>query len=116
MSHIPITIITISCVLIIALFAVGYITQLRIDFSRQKASPYECGLDPNASARIPFSLRFFLLAVIFLVLDVEIALLIAVPVSIFKSFTYTALITILFLLILIAGLIHEWREGSLEWN
>ena len=101
------TISIITLILLIALLTLGYLLQKRIVLRRQKSSPYECGLDPNASARVPFSLRLLLLAVIFLVLDVEIALLIATPLPLFKDYLGAALISSLFLLILIAGLIHE---------
>nr|YP_009917571.1 NADH dehydrogenase subunit 3 [Manayunkia occidentalis]QLM00890.1 NADH dehydrogenase subunit 3 [Manayunkia occidentalis] len=81
---------------------------------REKSSPYECGFDPNISARLPFSTRFFLLAVLFLVFDIEIVLLLPVP--IISMFMYKNLIIILFLLILFLGLIHEWHQGSLDWS
>nr|YP_010233752.1 NADH dehydrogenase subunit 3 [Eophileurus chinensis]QSZ78121.1 NADH dehydrogenase subunit 3 [Eophileurus chinensis] len=83
---------------------------------REKASPFECGFDPKSSARLPFSIQFFLIAVIFLIFDVEIALLIPI-VLILKTAnitTYT-LVTLFFLLILLIGLYHEWNHGALNW-
>nr|YP_009740790.1 NADH dehydrogenase subunit 3 [Ruidocollaris convexipennis]QID03778.1 NADH dehydrogenase subunit 3 [Ruidocollaris convexipennis] len=83
---------------------------------REKTSPFECGFDPKSSARMPFSLRFFLIAVIFLIFDVEIALLLPITIIIQWSniFTWT-LVTIFFLLILLLGLLHEWNQGALNW-
>nr|URX53273.1 NADH dehydrogenase subunit 3 [Calcaritermes sp.]URX53351.1 NADH dehydrogenase subunit 3 [Calcaritermes sp.] len=83
---------------------------------REKSSPFECGFDPKSSARLPFSMRFFLIAVIFLIFDVEIALLL--PMTIVMNTSNTSswmMISVIFLLILIIGLYHEWNQGSLEW-
>nr|YP_010349883.1 NADH dehydrogenase subunit 3 [Monodonta labio]UOH96725.1 NADH dehydrogenase subunit 3 [Monodonta labio] len=83
---------------------------------REKSSPFECGFDPMGSARLPFSLRFFLLAVIFLIFDVEIVLLFPPVTKIASGFdTYAFVSLISFLLILTVGLFHEWNEGSLDW-
>nr|AXJ93397.1 NADH dehydrogenase subunit 3 [Cheilonereis cyclurus] len=81
----------------------------------EKATPFECGFDPYNSARIPFSLQFFILAVIFLVFDIEIALLMPVP-SMLMMPTETMSSVLILCIVLILGLFHEWNEGSLEWK
>nr|YP_001293769.1 NADH dehydrogenase subunit 3 [Ilisha elongata]QMS48882.1 NADH dehydrogenase subunit 3 [Ilisha elongata]BAF64082.1 NADH dehydrogenase subunit 3 [Ilisha elongata] len=82
----------------------------------EKLSPYECGFDPTGSARLPFSLRFFLVAILFLLFDLEIALLLPLPWAYqlpnpLTTITWAA--TILILLTL--GLVYEWLQGGLEW-
>nr|YP_010853114.1 NADH dehydrogenase subunit 3 [Margaritifera laevis]WGM81332.1 NADH dehydrogenase subunit 3 [Margaritifera laevis] len=85
---------------------------------REKSSPFECGFDPIGSSRVPFSLRFFLLAVIFVVFDVEIVLLFPAVMGIGGNWMWFGgyFVLILFLVILFLGVVHEWREGSLEWE
>nr|YP_009270265.1 NADH dehydrogenase subunit 3 [Anopheles albitarsis G Krzywinski et al., 2011]ADO78958.1 NADH dehydrogenase subunit 3 [Anopheles albitarsis G Krzywinski et al., 2011]UFQ23990.1 NADH dehydrogenase subunit 3 [Anopheles albitarsis] len=84
---------------------------------REKCSPFECGFDPMNSSRLPFSLRFFLIAIIFLIFDVEIALLLPMIMIIKSSNMINWTITSLFFIfILIVGLYHEWNQGALEWN
>nr|YP_002929354.1 NADH dehydrogenase subunit 3 [Chrysochroa fulgidissima]ACF04025.1 NADH dehydrogenase subunit 3 [Chrysochroa fulgidissima] len=83
---------------------------------REKNSPFECGFDPTSSARVPFSLQFFLIAVIFLIFDVEITLLLPLIFSLKLVIIQNYLmITILFIFILLIGLYHEWKQGALNW-
>nr|YP_009346140.1 NADH dehydrogenase subunit 3 [Hoplias intermedius]ANW84111.1 NADH dehydrogenase subunit 3 [Hoplias intermedius] len=82
----------------------------------EKLSPYECGFDPLGSARLPFSLRFFLIAILFLLFDLEIALLLPLPWgSQLPDPTYTLFWAATILILLTLGLIYEWLQGGLEW-
>nr|WFQ83149.1 NADH dehydrogenase subunit 3 [Qianguimon aflagellum] len=84
---------------------------------REKNSPYECGFDPKGSSRLPFSLRFFMIAVIFLIFDVEITLLLPIiPVMNLSNMASWMFIIIFFIIILLLGLYYEWYQGALEWS
>nr|YP_009642125.1 NADH dehydrogenase subunit 3 [Austruca lactea]QBZ78058.1 NADH dehydrogenase subunit 3 [Austruca lactea]QFG40135.1 NADH dehydrogenase subunit 3 [Austruca lactea] len=84
---------------------------------REKNSPYECGFDPKGSARLPFSLRFFLIAVIFLIFDVEITLLLPIASTFNLTNIFSWFLTSMtFLFILLLGLYYEWFQGALEWT
>nr|WFD61109.1 NADH dehydrogenase subunit 3 [Capillaster sp. DH-Y2] len=82
-----------------------------------KNSPYECGFDPLNSARVPFSFRFFLVAILFLLFDLEIALLFPLPYSltVLLNNFYIVFISFFFIVLLTLGLIYEWLNGGLEW-
>nr|YP_010545625.1 NADH dehydrogenase subunit 3 [Tabanus pleskei]UYG48382.1 NADH dehydrogenase subunit 3 [Tabanus pleskei] len=84
---------------------------------REKASPFECGFDPMSSSRLPFSLQFFLIAIIFLIFDVEIALILPMIMIIkFSNLMIWSFTSIFFIIILLLGLYHEWNQGALEWT
>nr|YP_009311860.1 NADH dehydrogenase subunit 3 [Pangio oblonga]BAV71088.1 NADH dehydrogenase subunit 3 [Pangio oblonga] len=82
----------------------------------EKLSPYECGFDPLGSARLPFSIRFFLVAILFLLFDLEIALLLPLP---WGDQLHNPVGTLLWasavLILLTLGLVYEWIQGGLEW-
>nr|YP_009271268.1 NADH dehydrogenase subunit 3 [Biston perclara]ANW36833.1 NADH dehydrogenase subunit 3 [Biston perclara] len=84
---------------------------------REKSSPFECGFDPKSSARIPFSLHFFLITLIFLIFDVEIALIFPI-IKLFKlvNFLIWMKISFFFIIILLIGLYHEWNQNMLNWT
>nr|YP_010177803.1 NADH dehydrogenase subunit 3 [Dasycottus setiger]QST15665.1 NADH dehydrogenase subunit 3 [Dasycottus setiger] len=109
------TVLTITTLLSIVLAIVSFwLPQMTPD--HEKLSPYECGFDPVGSARLPFSLRFFLVAILFLLFDLEIALLLPLP---WGDQLTTPLVTFLWatavLTLLTLGLIYEWLQGGLEW-
>nr|AXS67639.1 NADH dehydrogenase subunit 3 [Cicadellidae gen. sp. 1 JCX-2018] len=83
----------------------------------QKSSPFECGFNPMSQTRLPFSIHFFMIAVIFLIFDIEIIiimpLIITMKISMMKNWLTIALI---FIIILIMGLYYEWMNGMLNWT
>nr|QNE85830.1 NADH dehydrogenase subunit 3 [Dolichopus nubilus] len=84
---------------------------------REKSSPFECGFDPKSSSRLPFSLQFFLIAIIFLIFDVEIALILPIIVIMnFSNMLVWMTTSIIFIIILLLGLYHEWNQGALNWS
>nr|YP_009113894.1 NADH dehydrogenase subunit 3 [Gastrocopta cristata]AGC52859.1 NADH dehydrogenase subunit 3 [Gastrocopta cristata] len=84
--------------------------------SSSKESPFECGFDPMSSMRKPFSLRFFLLIILFLIFDVEVVLLFPILTQM-KMATSTVVLAAYstFLLMLLGGLFYEWAMGALDW-
>nr|YP_009470492.1 NADH dehydrogenase subunit 3 [Mene maculata]AVF96920.1 NADH dehydrogenase subunit 3 [Mene maculata]BAN83159.1 NADH dehydrogenase subunit 3 [Mene maculata] len=103
--------IALSTILAIVSFWLPQITP-----DHEKLSPYECGFDPLGSARLPFSLRFFLVAILFLLFDLEIALLLPLP---WGDQLSSPLLTLswasIVLILLTLGLVYEWMQGGLEW-
>nr|YP_009504402.1 NADH dehydrogenase subunit 3 [Macrodorcas seguyi]AWX65992.1 NADH dehydrogenase subunit 3 [Macrodorcas seguyi]QDH52453.1 NADH dehydrogenase subunit 3 [Macrodorcas seguyi] len=113
--------ITLSSAIIIimistAMMMISSILSKKTFIDREKSSPFECGFDPKSSPRLPFSLQFFLIALIFLIFDVEIALLIPL-ISILKisKISWFWTVASFFAIILLVGLYHEWNQGALEW-
>ena len=83
--------------------------------SKSKLMPYECGIDPVDRARGRYTVRFFIVAILFVVFDVETIFLFPWAVK-FKAFGLFGLLEILiFLGILIVGYVWSWKKGALEW-
>nr|YP_009571084.1 NADH dehydrogenase subunit 3 [Elseya albagula]AUY55067.1 NADH dehydrogenase subunit 3 [Elseya albagula] len=84
--------------------------------NNEKLSPYECGFDPLESAWLPFSIRFFLVAILFLLFDLEIALLLPIPwATQLSTPTLSMTWALIILTLLTLGLAYEWTQGGLEW-
>nr|YP_009024602.1 NADH dehydrogenase subunit 3 [Rhinobatos schlegelii]AHN05791.1 NADH dehydrogenase subunit 3 [Rhinobatos schlegelii] len=114
MNLITFTIALTALISLILAFIAFWLPVLNPD--NEKTSPYECGFDPLGSARLPFSLRFFLVAILFLLFDLEIALLLPLPWGDQLDFPLiTILWTATILILLTLGLIYEWLQGGLEW-
>lgn len=82
----------------------------------QKNAPYECGFDAFDDARKPFDVRFYLVAILFIIFDLETAFLVPWAV-VFRQLGWFGLISMgIFLGLLLVGFIYEWKKGALEWE
>jgi NADH-quinone oxidoreductase subunit A len=81
-----------------------------------KLSPYECGFDAFEDARAKFDVRYYLVAILFIVFDLEIAFLFPWAVALGKIGVAGLIAMGIFLAILVVGFVYEWRKGALEWD
>lgn len=92
-----------------------FFLSMRLKNVRDDRTPFECGFDPKGSARMPFSLRFFLLAVVFLIFDVEVVLLFPLIYTFLLSRKIQVFYSsIVFLGLVTFGLFIEWKSGALD--
>ena len=83
---------------------------------QEKTSTYECGFETIDSTRRRFDVRFYLVAILFIIFDLEVAFLFPWAVALGDIGLYGFFSMVLFLLILTVGFIYEWRKGALEWE
>lgn len=82
--------------------------------NKEKLSPFECGFDPFSFSRVPFSLKFFYIGIVFLIFDVEIVIIIPFP--IIMNYNYYLFLSFLIVnFIIFIGLIFEWKLGIIDW-
>jgi NADH-quinone oxidoreductase subunit A len=84
-------------------------------FSAVKLAPYECGIEPTTGARDRYSIRYFLVAMLFVVFDVETVFMYPWAVILDKLAWFGLIEILVFLFILIVGYFYAWREGALDW-
>ncbi|HEY2539516.1 MAG TPA: NADH-quinone oxidoreductase subunit A [Stellaceae bacterium] len=82
----------------------------------EKLSPYECGFEPFEDARIRFDVRYYLVAILFIIFDLEVAFLFPWAVSLGDIGLFGFWSMVVFLAVLTVGFIYEWRKGALEWE
>ncbi len=82
----------------------------------EKLSPYECGFEPFADARAKFDVRYYLVSILFIIFDLEVAFLFPWAVSLGKIGLFGFWSMIVFLLVLTIGFAYEWKKGALEWD
>jgi NADH-quinone oxidoreductase subunit A len=82
----------------------------------EKLSPYECGFEAFEDARMKFDVRYYLVAILFIIFDLEIAFLFPWAVALKEIGMVGFAAMMLFLVILVVGFIYEWKKGALEWE
>jgi NADH-quinone oxidoreductase subunit A len=81
-----------------------------------KNAPYECGFDPFEDSRGKFDVRFYLVAILFIIFDLEVAFLFPWAITLAHTGVFGFLSMMIFLAVLTVGFIYEWRKGALEWE
>ncbi|MDG2156243.1 MAG: NADH-quinone oxidoreductase subunit A [Gammaproteobacteria bacterium] len=84
--------------------------------SDAKLSPYECGFDAFEDSRLKFDVRYYLVAILFIVFDLEIAFLFPWAVALDTIGLFGMVAMLIFLGVLVVGFIYEWKKGALEWD
>lgn len=115
-SYLPIFIFFIVLVIVAIGIVVLSTIIVRRKPSQEKLMPYECGIDPIGSARRRFSVKFFIIAMLFIIFDIEAVFLYPWAV-IFKELRIFGLVEMaIFIIVLLLGLIYVWKKGALEWE
>jgi len=86
------------------------------DYDVEKLSPYECGFEPFEDTRKQFEVRFYLIAILFIIFDLEVVFLFPWAVSLGSLGLQGLLVMYFFLLVLTIGFIYEWMSGALDWE
>lgn len=115
-NYLPILIFVLVGMLVgVGPLAIGYLLGPRHPDSA-KDSPYECGFEAFETARLKFDVRYYLVAILFIVFDLEIAFLFPWAVALEELGIVAFWAMVIFLGILVVGFIYEWKKGALEWE
>jgi NADH-quinone oxidoreductase subunit A len=82
----------------------------------EKLSTYECGFEPFENARVKFDIRFYLVAILFIIFDLEVAFLFPWAITLGSIGVFGYFSMMIFLFVLTIGFIYEWKKGALEWD
>jgi NADH-quinone oxidoreductase subunit A len=104
---------TIAIAIILFLLSVLLVTK---NYDLEKLSPYECGFDPFDDTRNRFEIRFYLVAILFIIFDLEVVFLFPWAVTLGYIDIFGFSVMLLFLGILTLGFVYEWLKGALEWE
>ena len=119
-NYLPVLIFpTIATGLALVLMGLGLVIgrlQVKARGDAEKLSPYECGFEAFEDSRMKFDVRYYLVAILFIVFDLEIAFLFPWAVVLDSIGAFGLIAMGIFLFILVVGFIYEWKKGALEWD
>src|SRR4051812_37909442 len=99
-----------------ALFTLVVSTVLHpVKYNKVKLEPYECGIEPQTDARDRYSVRYYLVAMLFVIFDVETVFMFPWAVNVDRLALFGLIEMIVFLAILVAGYVYAWKKGALDW-
>nr|QBZ38075.1 NADH dehydrogenase subunit 3 [Bambusiphaga luodianensis] len=109
--------ILVSMMILIIMMTLSFLISKKSTLDLNKTSPFECGFSKILSPRMSFSIQFFMIAIIFLMFDVELTLILPFITS-FKmmKFSQWFFSGLLIILMILYGLVHEWMNGIIEWS
>jgi len=115
-EYFPILIFLVVAMALSSLMVLGAYLVGKQNPDKEKVSPYECGFEPFDDARRRFDVRFYLVAILFIIFDLEVAFLFpwAVTLDVIGVYGFWSMMG--FLTILTIGFIYEWKKGALEWE
>ncbi|MFI4955285.1 MAG: NADH-quinone oxidoreductase subunit A [Gammaproteobacteria bacterium] len=115
-SYLPILIfLIVATTIAIIMVGIPFIAST-ISADKEKTSSYECGFEAFENARVPFDVKFYLVSILFIIFDLEIAFLFPWAVALDTIGMAGFWSMMFFLFILTIGFIYEWKKGALEWN
>lgn len=115
-SYVPILLfIAVAMALSVVMVALGYLRG-RKNPDGEKLSSYECGFDPITKPRTKFDVRYYLVAILFIIFDLEIAFLFPWSINLKSIGSFGFWSMMVFLFILTVGFVYEWKKGALEWE
>ena len=103
-----------SVVLSLVIFVISFLVSQKAD-DREKLTAYECGFNPFEDSRNEFDVRFYLVAILFLIFDLEISFLFPFVVSFYNISCVGLYSMFFFLFVLTVGFVYEWQKGALDW-
>ena len=115
-NYLPVFIfIVVSLLFGVGTLLISYFVQVRVD-DEEKLSPYECGSEPISDARIPFPARYYIIAMLFVIFDVEVAFLYPWAVVFDKIGLFGLVEMVIFIALFLIAYVYAWKKGGLEWD